>query len=111
MGVPEEALNPTTWNSQLTTAFLDSRFPTSVNSALRYGGRNAFVCASKEGLMSARALRVVVVFASLLVGGSVFAQGADEEQFKTLFREGVEAFKRGNPEEAYLKLEQALRIK
>lgn len=61
--------------------------------------------------MSARALRSLLVLSVLAVSSTAFAQGADEETFKTLFREGIEEFKRGNVEEAYQKLEQALRIK
>ncbi|NUN49297.1 MAG: hypothetical protein HUU15_10770 [Candidatus Brocadiae bacterium] len=61
--------------------------------------------------MSARFWQTATLFAALLAGPSVFAQGADEESFKSLFREGVEAYKRGQAKEAYEKLEQALRIK
>jgi hypothetical protein len=61
--------------------------------------------------MNRRALSALVVTPAILAGSAMFVVHADEEQFKSLFREGVEAYKRGNPEEAYTKLEQALRIK
>lgn len=61
--------------------------------------------------MSARVLQSLTLSALLLAGTAAFAQGPDEEQFKTLYREGLDLYQRGQKKEAYEKLEQALRIK
>ncbi|MCE9583715.1 MAG: hypothetical protein K8T20_14625 [Planctomycetes bacterium] len=62
--------------------------------------------------MSARVLKSLIASALLLVGSVAFAQTpADEENFKTLLREGKDLYERGKAKEAYEKLEQALRIK
>jgi CheY-like chemotaxis protein len=65
--------------------------------------------------MSSRTLlKSVLVSAAVLTGVLFVAPGAwadDEETFKTLCREGKDAYLRGNAKEAYEKFEQAMRIK
>ncbi|KAF0244164.1 MAG: hypothetical protein FD180_2749 [Planctomycetota bacterium] len=61
--------------------------------------------------MRARVLTSLTLSAVLFAGSVAFAQGPDEEQFKTLYRDGLDLYLRGQKKEAYEKLEQALRIK
>jgi tetratricopeptide (TPR) repeat protein len=60
--------------------------------------------------MRARFLTSLTLSALLFAGIASFAD-PDEEQFKALYREGLDLYNRGQKKEAYEKLEQALRIK